>query len=214
MQKTWPWTLIVLLLSLYGCAHQPAYPPFWVWDYERDEIGSREGQDTDRRHDDRRDDYPAGTIGGSIRYGLPLPPTTLYAIFIDALSRPQVASTAASSDQPYARAMATWAIVDTNEGRIITDWRPVSGREAGLLWWAREIQAQVQHIITVERSFRFSACANFSILTKVRERPNANYGWKAADPELGRASLEAIRRILLDSVQLALNAGRTTHYED
>lgn len=36
-------------------------------------------------------------------------------------------------------------ISEINQGIIVTDWEPIEGREAGLLWWRNKYETQARH---------------------------------------------------------------------
>jgi hypothetical protein len=95
-------------------------------------------------------------------------------------------------------------VADQSEGQIVTDWKPIRGKNAGLLWWKKEYQSEVRHTITIKQALYSPGRASYSILTEVRERPNPSYGWAAADSELGRKSFEDIKNLLLTSIRAEL----------
>jgi hypothetical protein len=103
---------------------------------------------------------------------------------------------------------ASWTVSDSNDGQITTDWKRIPGRKVGVLWWHKEYETQVHHIITIKQSFRSARLTNYAIVTEVRERPNENYDWTKADPELGRQSFEDIKGALLSAVQAETNKRR------
>lgn len=107
---------------------------------------------------------------------------------------------------PRSAASMRWAIADANEGQITTDWRPVTGRTAGVAWWKKDYQARVRHIITVKHSFRSPASSNYTIETQVEERPNDAYDWEPANVEYGRESFEEIKEFLLNVLKTTENA--------
>ena len=83
----------------------------------------------------------------------------------------------------------------------MTDWKRIPGKKAGLGYWHKEYEAEVQHIITVQPSVRSEPSTSFVLQTQVRERPNEQYPWAPGDPELGRASFEEIKALLLERIR-------------
>lgn len=150
--------------------------------------------------------------------GLPLSAQDLNATIYSALtakhqSKPQTStvvpmSFAATQNNLGAidSAPVAWPIAESNEGQIITEWKRIKGREGGILWWKKEYETEVRHIITVRSSFNSEHFSDFSIETEVHERANQNYPWSIADPELGRQSLQEIRSLLLDAVQSKMSS--------
>ena len=98
-----------------------------------------------------------------------------------------------------------WAVSNSNEDQIITDWKRIKGRKAGILWWLKEYECEVRHIITLKKSLdNPEETLSYSILTEVQERPNENYKWEKVDSELGRESFETIKNKINESIRIEL----------
>lgn len=95
----------------------------------------------------------------------------------------------------------SWRIADVNNGQITTDWQSVPGRTTGMWWWQKTYETEVRHIITIRQSLHSPHLTGYTIVTEARERPNHNYPWETADPELGRQSFEQLRDVLLVSIR-------------
>ena len=147
----------------------------------------------------------AGSLGGAVQSGIKLSPSDLNKVIMDALTQPQKRHAKAGvqtfAEGPKGENIGRWGVAESNEGQISTDWEAIPGRMAGLLWWKKEYQTEARHIITINRSYRFSDLTNYSIATEVRERPNSNYQWAPGDPELGRESFSELKLVLLNSVR-------------
>ena len=218
--------LLALTLTLGACATAdgPATQGHLRWDYERDGLGIGD--------DDRQRRMLSGMAGARLfdplRGASPLDnielsPGELQAAIVSALAPPRHflsavprSSTARTTLAPEGTAAAPadrtadgdergWGIASSNEGQITTDWQRIPGREAGVLWWKKRYDAEVRHVITVKQAFRSRSLSSYSIETEVRERPNANYDWAPANPELGRASFERIKGQLWESIQMQSN---------
>jgi hypothetical protein len=210
MRNRKPLSSTVLLFALAGCATPQPQPGLPSWDYERDELkiqnqatvigggfgvlGGIFGG-------------VAGAVVGGLQEGIELTPPELSSVILRTLTprtneTPQGAISLASNSPDDAK--NSWTVSDSNEGQITTDWKRIPGRKAGILWWQKEYESQVRHTITIKQSFRTPRQTNYSILTEVRERPNENYDWVNADPELGRQSFEDIKGVLLTSVRAEL----------
>ena len=198
-----------LLITLSSCANEPKRHGIPDWDYERDElkiglgaiIGAAVGAVVGERGG-----VSGSALGGLVRDEVGLSPGVLNRLLLNTLTNSTSVATnfSTTSTLSNAKTESKWEVSESSEGQIITDWKPIPGRKAGLGWWEKEYQTEVRHIITVKRSYRSSKNSNFSILTEVRERPNSNYKWDKADPELGRTSFEEIKSILLASVHKTL----------
>lgn len=198
----------VLLFVLAGCATQPAKPGLPRWDYDETRIlnitaahaGALIGGFAERHTMVAQ----RATIEG-MQEGIDLTPSELSRVILRALTprSTKIADSAIvhTSTSPSIT-MGSWTVSDSNEGQITTDWKTIPGKTAGLFSWKKEYDTQVRHIISIAKSSLSSHQTNFSILTEVRERPNKNYDWVSADPELGRKSFENIKDTLLTSVQI------------
>lgn len=198
-----------------ACATSPGPAPLSLWDY-----------DANARSDRMSGELMGAVIGamsGDLRRGsvgaagavsgfdaIALSPGDLRNLFLSAFQggRAEVRVTRSSLDRTPLKAAAgvPWAIADANEGQLITDWRLVKGRTAGVGWWKKDYQARVRHIITVKHSFRSSNLSNYTIETQVEERPNEAYDWEPANFEYGRESFEEIKEFLLRAVRTTNNA--------
>lgn len=221
---------VVLPLTLGACAtaeaptDATAKPAHLRWDYERDGLGIR---DNDRKAS-MLSEFARGRLlsrleGSPTLDNIELSPGELQAAIVSALAPPRHflsavprSSTARTSLAPEGATGAPadsttdgdergWGIASSNEGQITTDWQRIPGREAGFLWWKKRYDAEVRHVITVKQAFRSVSLSNYSIETEVRERPNANYDWAPANPELGRTSFERIKGQLWASIQTQSN---------
>lgn len=194
------------------------------WDYERDGQGDGE---TDRRgggsHFDVFGRLFSDFTGGARLDNIALSPEELQAAIVSALAPPRhflaamprsgtsrtslapEVAPAAPTDRSTDAADRGWGIASSNEGQITTDWQRIPGREAGVLWWKKRYDTEVRHIITVKQALHARSLSSYSLETEVRERPNANYDWAPADPELGRASFERIKGQLWESIQMQSN---------
>lgn len=98
-----------------------------------------------------------------------------------------------------------WKIAESNEGVITTEWRPIIGRTAGMLWWEKTYLSEVRHIITVTRSYKSPDLSNLKVDSEVRERPNEKYPWTNADKkitdELSKIPQEEIKGLLSNSIR-------------
>lgn len=215
------WTVFfVVIVMLSGCTTTALLSPSGIptWDYERDCIISHFVRPHGVIGTKPKSDGIRGLVGDQIR----LTPDELKSILKNALlqSTPTNGQGLVSASAPFSTPKyfsmyaASWGISDSNEGQITTDWRPIPGRKAGLLFWKKTYQTEVRHTITIKRSFSSYRFANFSIFTEVRERANANYSWVPGDPELGRKSFEELKQILLKSVYSAIDAKRVDENED
>lgn len=217
---------LAMALALGACAtvDGPARPEHLHWDYERDGLGIGEND----RHGRMLSDMAISNLFGTLRGASPLDnialsPEELHAAIVSALAPPRHfltamprSGTSRTSLAPEGAAAApadrtadgderSWGIASSNEGQITTDWQRIPGREAGVLWWKKRYDAEVRHVITVKQAFRSRSLSSYSIETEVRERPNANYDWAPANPELGRASFERIKGQLWASIQVQSN---------
>ncbi|GKS69655.1 hypothetical protein W03_16590 [Nitrosomonas sp. PY1] len=94
-----------------------------------------------------------------------------------------------------------WTVSSIYHDTITTDWKSIKGRKAGVLWWTKEYECQVSHKITINKSLKSpDQSLNYKIATIVRERPNDNYSWKLANPELGRLSYENLKNKIISAV--------------
>lgn len=159
-------------------------------------------------------------IGRSVRDGIDMPAPELLSLLSKALNqfdsrRPDVApgalSLGSASNSPSASdgALDAWPIAESKDGEITTDWQPIPGKKAGILWWEKYYETEVRHAITVTTAHRDPQLTSFTIRTEVRERPNVNYPWESGDSELGRKSFENIRSKLVRAVQLELSNRRS-----
>lgn len=98
-----------------------------------------------------------------------------------------------------------WGISESNNDKITTDWVKIKGKESGVLWWKKEFDTEVRHVITITKSDKFPVCTNFSISTQVRERPNANYAWTEANVELGYSSFKELKNSCLLAIKHELS---------
>lgn len=181
---------LLFLVAQAGCTTEPRRPGLPIWDFERDEqmgrvIGSIIG---------------FGGPSALFQDGLDLAPTELNRVILNALATNAVVPAPA---KPSSNPIATtqWTISESHEGKIITDWKPITGRKAGVFWWEKTYDCEVHHVIMINQSHISHGLTNFTIVTEIRERPNKNYPWVSGDPELGRASFENIKNILLDAVR-------------
>lgn len=225
---------VVLPLTLGACAtaeapsDATAKPAHLRWDYERDGLGIGENDRQGRMWGNMAGAGLLGLLrGASPLDNIALSPEELQAAIVSALAPPRhflaavpKSSTARTSLGPEGTTTAPadrtadstadadergWGIASSNEGQITTDWQRIPGREAGVLWWKKRYDAEVRHVITVKQAFHSSSLSSYSIETEVRERPNANYDWAPANPELGRASFERIKGQLWASIQVQSN---------
>ena len=217
---------LAMALALGACAtvDGPARPEHLHWDYERDGLGIR---DNDRKAS-MFSEFTRGRLlsrleGSPTLDNFELSPSELHAAIVSALAPPRHfltamprSGTSRSSLAPEGAAAApadrtadgderSWGIASSNEGQITTDWQRIQGREAGFLWWKKRYDTEVRHVITVKQAFRSSSLSSYSIETEVRERPNANYDWAPANPELGRTSFERIKGQLWAFIQVQSN---------
>ncbi|EHR70768.1 hypothetical protein BurJ1DRAFT_1917 [Burkholderiales bacterium JOSHI_001] len=227
---------IALIAIVAACA--TATPPTQgvpAWDFERDElkiinqelvIGALIGGIIGGNREHAAAEAVLGrgaTRGSSIESiaqdRIELSPQELSTILFSTLNRGQsirsrgaVISLAPQSTTDGADARSpnntTWSISESNEGQLSTDWKRITGRRSGVLWWEKQYQTEVHHIISIKRAFQNSRFTNFSIQTEVRERPNESYPWSAGDPELGRESFESIKRLLVSTVREEINRRR------
>ncbi len=213
-------------MALGACAtpDAPVTPAHLHWDYERDGLGISEIDRKGRMWSD----LPMGRLLGRLQGSAPLDNLELsagelHAAIVSALAPPRrflaamprsgtsraslapEGTTAAPADSTTDGSERGWGIASSNEGQITTDWQRIPGREAGFLWWKKRYDTEVRHVITVKQAFRSSSLSSYSIETEVRERPNANYDWAPANPELGRASFERIKDQLWASIQVQSN---------
>lgn len=218
--------LMTVALALGACAtpDAPVTPAYLHWDYERDELGINEiGRTSGLLLEMARSNLFGALRGSSPLDNLELSPGELHAAIVSALAPPRhflaamprsgTSRTSLAPDSATAAPTASttdgdergWGIASSNEGQITTDWQRIPGREAGFLWWKKRYDTEVRHVITVKQAFRSSSLSGYSIETEVRERPNANYDWVPANPELGRASFERIKGQLWTSIQVQSN---------
>ena len=200
-------TLVLLLLVLAACATETqSVQGVPQWDLERDELTTRSLQ------------VLPLLIGGSsatatsssarqMSEGIELTPEQVRSLLLAALSARSVSqATKVLQLGPEQSTIATdrWGISDSNEGQLITDWRPLQGRRAGILWWEKVYEAEVRHVITVKQSTRSTKHSNIVVVTEVRERPNSAYPWSPGNSELGQTSFTELRRTVLYTVGMAL----------
>jgi hypothetical protein len=219
---------VPLTLGACATADAPAdamaKPAHLHWDYERDGLGISENDRKGRMLSELARSNLFGSLrGASPLDNIELSPGELQAAIVSALAPPRHflsavprSSTVRTSLAPESTAAPPadrtadgdergWGIASSNEGQITTDWQRIPGREAGVLWWKKRYDTEVRHVITVKQAFRSSSLSSYSIETEVRERPNANYDWAPANPELGRASFERIKGQLWVSIQTQSN---------
>lgn len=199
--------LLGAILILGACAHKPPRGAI-EWDYERNEIGL--GSLVIGGVFGGLYSAPKSTIvGGMVANRIALSPDKLQKEMMTVLQNhatPSIHYFKSEKRSSIQRPVKNFGIADVNQGVIITDWKPIEGREAGLLWWKKKYEAQVRHTITIKRSYESSEYTNFSIHTEVRERPNNNYDWSTGDAELGRAEFKKIRNVLLAMVKSLIPA--------
>lgn len=210
-----------LLLALGGCATEPPKPGIPVWDFEQDEvratltgaiIGGVLGAILDGNAGRSSGAVIGAAVGGAIQYGIELPAPELGRLIASTLApslsgkaaRGALSLTESAPEEPKER----WSIADSNEGQITTDWKPIPGRSAGILWWEKIYEAEVRHVITVKQSFREPKYSNISVVTQVRERPNSKYPWSEADSELGRTSFSGLRDLLVQTISAEVQRRR------
>lgn len=205
MRNFTKYLLIILFLAFSGCATKsPNLSGIPIWNYERDEI--------------KRSDFSerAGlllggvsvALGGAVQSEIELTPNDLFHTIEAALVEDTLTENKTSTLRVDSSAISRWEISESNEGQITTDWKAIKGRTVGLFWWKKEYQTEVRHIITITRSYKSQNYSNFSIETEVRERPNSNYKWAKANPELGRSSFKEIKNVLLGAVRKCANTRR------
>ena len=197
--------IIILFLAFSGCASKsPTLSGIPIWDYERDEIKRKDFSDSSGLLLGGL----AGGLGGAVQSEIELTPNDLFHTIEAALVEDTMTENITSTLKVDSSAISRWEISESNEGQIITDWKAINGRTVGLLWWKKEYQTEVRHIITITRSYKSKNYSNFSIETEVRERPNSNYKWAKANPEIGRSSFKEIKNVLLGAVRKCANTRR------
>ena len=219
MQKRIQSFTLIFLVLLAGCATEQKRSGLPIWDFERDEIkdstegamlGVASGAGFGALLGGLNGAGAGITVGGVIQDSVELTPPELNRVISNALAPTAVLSapTVLSLNSAAVPNVTQWTISESNEGQIITDWKPIPGKKVGVLWWEKKFECEVRHLITIKRSYRSSQLTNFTVVTEVRERPNVNYPWASADPELGRASFENLKNLLLISVRAELNKRR------
>lgn len=215
---------LILLVLLAGCSSvEPKRSGLPIWDFEHDEVqdltlGAAIGALLGGGIGGIAGAVSCCTlgafqVGGVIQDGIKLTPPELNHIISTALAPTAVSSAPMAlslNPTPATQNVSPWTISESNEGQIITDWKAIQGKKAGVLWWEKTFECETRHLITIKRSYQSSQLTNFTIVTEVRERPNVNYPWTSADPELGRASFENLKNILLIAVRAELNKRKTT----
>jgi hypothetical protein len=203
--------VLVVAVSWTACAPQRRATDPLRWDFERDaHRGALAGAAAGSYIGELLGGAigAAVSVGGMINDGIPLTPTELNRIVSEALAPAleRVPATARSlMPTPVASAGAPWTVAESNQGQFTTDWRPIRGRTAGVLWWKKTYESEVHHVITIMPSYRSPALANLSVITEVRERPNAQYPWVAGDAELGRPSFESLKNMLLATIRATID---------
>lgn len=215
--------VILVAINIIGCASEPPRPGIPLWDYAREGnaalwiegvVGKINGEVGNDNQELKKVWNFGGLLGKAsgrmIQDQIQLAPTELNAVITKALTENTIPTiTSVKTNNEKARLLSSsrqeWGISESHEGQITTDWMPIPGRIAGLLWWKKEYQTEVRHVITIKRSYLTAQFANFTILTEVRERPNSNYDWEEGDPELGRESFKMIKSMLLEAIKKELH---------
>lgn len=200
--------IAILVATLAGCATEPPKFGLLLWDFEANEIAQKRWRATERATEKLYGLVEEIMPGRMLQDGIELTPPELVTLITDTLSPslPRTAQEAHSLSQTTREAPKNiWTIADSNEGQLTTDWRSIPGRKSGVLWWERTYETEVRHVITIRRSYRSPDLTNFSIATEVRERPNSNYPWVETNSELGRASFEQLKNMLLLTIRMHID---------
>lgn len=141
--------------------------------------------------------------GNAVQQGIELTSEELKLVILRSLTQNEFSS---ASDMQLINPVSEnsrdiWTISSSNDGQITTDWKPINGRTAGVLWWVKKYNCEVRHIIIVNKMLNNpNQKLEYKIITEVRERPNENYSWQTADPELGRYSYEIIKNTINSAI--------------
>lgn len=197
-----------------------------TWDYEQHEmyqatsihdvVGAALGSFTTSRYRRRSDDeirwlvYFNKLIRDKMESGhsgIALTPSEVHSVVIQSLSpatnvstyrSPMYATTALpDTEEPD---VAQWRVHNSTSEEITTDWKRVSGKRAGILWWEKQYETQVSHVITIKPSLDSHILTGITVTTTIRERPNENYEWGPGNVELARKEHAAIKAHLVIAI--------------